>query len=159
MSQSNRMHLIWAMSNAVLYDYHLSWLEWVKLSWITQVHVLQSLTDLGMQSDPQLKDVLELLLECAFGKADMDRVPTRRSRIEILVKENAFNPLGGNTQLNRARDETLYVGFQQDIRIQVSLLLKGLYNYTMYSLTFSAHPPGITVGTNPLPLNHKAKWP
>lgn len=68
--------------------------------------------------DPQLMEATNLLVECAFGKGDRLQIPARRAVVEVLVRENAFNPLFPQPHV-QARDELLYVAFQQHIKIEV----------------------------------------
>lgn len=73
------------------------------------------------QANAQLKAVVALLLQCAYGRAIYNltgRTPPRQARIEVALKESAFNPLSPQQYLQN-RDETLYVGFEQRISFQV----------------------------------------
>lgn len=74
-----------------------------------------------MQASVQLKTVVALLLECAYGRAIYSmagRTPPRHARVEVELRESAFNPLSPNQHL-QSRDETLFVAFQQRIAFHV----------------------------------------
>ena len=89
---------------------------------------------LTLQMDPQLMEATNLLVECAFGKGDRLRIPARRAVVEVLVRENAFNPLFPQPHV-QARDELLYVAFQQHIKIEgteLSSLRQGSHSCTPY---------------------------
>lgn len=75
----------------------------------------------SVQSDPQLREALDLIIESAFGCGNQGKIPARKTRVDLVVKEHAFNPLRASPN-QRCRDEALYVGFQQDLRIQVAQL-------------------------------------
>lgn len=68
-----------------------------------------------LQANTQLKTVVALLLECAYGRAiyaGEGRTPPRHACVQVVLKESAFNPLSPQQHLQN-RDETLYVAFQQ----------------------------------------------
>ncbi|KAK9787874.1 hypothetical protein WJX73_003490 [Symbiochloris irregularis] len=82
--------------------------------------LLQHCITSQLQANAQLKAVVALLLQCAFGRAIYDlsgRTPPRQGRVTVALRESAFNPLSPQQHLQN-RDETLYVGFEQRISFQ-----------------------------------------
>lgn len=88
-----------------------------------------------MQGDRQLKNAVDLIVDCAFGRApysDTTQVPAQSTCVDVAVRESAYNPLHPQNQLQQ-QDETLYVAFQQRIQIKVFLDLTAgsLHFYTI----------------------------
>ena len=71
-----------------------------------------------LQSDPRLQEILDLLVGCAFGHGDKRSMYPRKGFVELAVRENAFNPLMP-AQSTYARDETIFVAFNQDLTLKV----------------------------------------
>ena len=74
-----------------------------------------------MQANQQLKTVVALLLECAYGRAIYSlagRTPPRHACVQVVLRESAFNPLSPHQHLQH-RDETLFVAFQQRLAFHV----------------------------------------
>ena len=74
-----------------------------------------------LQSDCQLKNAVDLIVDCAFGSApykDTSQIPAQSTCVDVAVRESAYNPLHPQNQLQQ-QDETLYVAFQQRIQIKV----------------------------------------
>lgn len=67
-----------------------------------------------------MKAIVAMLVRCAFGQPSEAgaRIPSRAAKIEVCVRESAFNPLSPPSS-SQPRDETIYVAFQQHIRFQV----------------------------------------
>ncbi len=78
---------------------------------------------LSLQGDKQLREAMDVILECAFGSipyTDSTCVPSSSTCVDVALRESAYNPLHPQHQLQQ-QDETLYVAFQQHIQIKVSL--------------------------------------
>ena len=78
-----------------------------------------------LQNDCQLKDAVDLIVDCAFGSApykDSGQIPAQSTCVDFCVRESAYNPLHPQNQPQHP-DETLYVAFQQRIQIKVCLVL------------------------------------
>lgn len=74
-----------------------------------------------LQSDCQLQNAVDLIVDCAFGNApfkDTSQIPAQSTCVDVAVRESAYNPLHPQNQLQQ-QDETLYVAFQQRIQIKV----------------------------------------
>ena len=74
------------------------------------------------QADCQLKNAVDLIVDCAFGTApykDTSQIPAQSTCVDVAVRESAYNPLHPQNQLQQ-QDETLYVAFQQHIQIKVT---------------------------------------
>ena len=81
---------------------------------------------LVLQGDKQLREAMDVILECAFGSipyTDSTCVPSSATCVDVALRESAYNPLHPQHQLQQ-QDETLYVAFQQHIQIKVSLQLQ-----------------------------------
>ena len=77
------------------------------------------------QCDTQLKDAVDLIVDCAFGQppfSDTNQIPAPSTCVDVAVRESAYNPLHPQHQLQNP-DETIYVAFQQRIQIKVLLTL------------------------------------
>ena len=77
---------------------------------------------LWWQCDTQLKDAVDLIIDCAFGQppySDTNQIPAPSTCVDVAVRESAYNPLHPQHQLQNA-DETIYVAFQQRIQIKVA---------------------------------------
>lgn len=75
------------------------------------------------QCDTQLKDAVDLIVDCAFGQppySDTNQIPAPSTCVDVAVRESAYNPLHPQHQLQNT-DETIYVAFQQRIQIKVCL--------------------------------------
>lgn len=74
------------------------------------------------QCDLQLKDAVDLIVDCAFGQppySDTNQIPAPSTCVDVAVRESAYNPLHPQHQLQN-QDETIYVAFQQRIQIKVA---------------------------------------
>lgn len=73
-----------------------------------------------LQCDTQLKDAVDLIVDCAFGQppySDTNQIPAPSTCVDVAVRESAYNPLHPQHQLQNT-DETIYVAFQQRIQIK-----------------------------------------
>jgi hypothetical protein len=74
-----------------------------------------------MQGDPRLQEILDLLVGCAFGSGEKRSLYPRKGFVELVVRENAFNPLFPQpAQSTYAKDETIFVAFNQLLTLKVS---------------------------------------
>ena len=81
---------------------------------------------LVLQGDKQLREAMDVILECAFGSipyTDSTCVPSSSTCVDVALRESAYNPLHPQHQLQQ-QDETLYVAFQQHIQIKVGVQLQ-----------------------------------
>ncbi|DBB03558.1 hypothetical protein WJX82_011164 [Trebouxia sp. C0006] len=88
-----------------------------------------------LQSDGQLKNAVDLIVDCAFGRSpysDTSQIPTQSTCVDVAVRESAYNPLHPQNQLQQ-QDETLYVAFQQRIQI------KGETNCELFDAKHESH--------------------
>ena len=102
-----------------------------------------------LQSDCQLQNAVDLIVDCAFGNApfkDTSQIPAQSTCVDVAVRESAYNPLHPQNQLQQ-QDETLYVAFQQRIQIKVFVVMPHLlYGPTAAESHVSGH---ITAGIPP----------
>ena len=86
-----------------------------------RLHEADTTPVVPVQSDPRLQEILDLLVGCAFGRGDKRTMYPRKGFVECAVRENAFNPLfpGVRVQSTYARDETIFVAFNQDLTLKV----------------------------------------
>lgn len=97
-----------------------------------------------LQSDCQLQNAVDLIVDCAFGNApfkDTSQIPAQSTCVDVAVRESAYNPLHPQNQLQQ-QDETLYVAFQQRIQIKVlalTLTLQQLRHTYRSPLRYSSH--------------------
>ena len=87
-----------------------------------------------LQSDCQLQNAVDLIVDCAFGTApykDTAQIPALSTCVDFAVRESAYNPLHPQNQLQQ-QDETLYVAFQQRIQIKV---LTAMLQHRIWGLT------------------------
>ena len=71
------------------------------------------------QMDENVQAVVAMLVRCAYGRpADLaNPIPSRAACVEVALRECAYNPLSPPCGAH-PRDETIYVAFQQHIRVQ-----------------------------------------
>jgi hypothetical protein len=68
-----------------------------------------------------LQEILDLLVGCAFGSGEKRTTYPRRGFVELVVRENAFNPLFPQpAQSTYAKDETIFVAFNQLLTLKAS---------------------------------------
>jgi hypothetical protein len=61
-----------------------------------------------------------MLVRCAYGSPldKSSKIPSHSASVEVVVRENAFNPLS-SPAVTAQQDERIYVAFQQHIKFQV----------------------------------------
>ena len=81
---------------------------------------ISAVAPLRAQLDEDVKGLVGLLVRCAFGRPAEPgaRIPGRCGRVEVCVREAAFNPLSPPSSA-QPRDETIYVAFQQQVAFEV----------------------------------------